>query len=546
MRLRRRRGGESGDPVAAPGDVVAGDVPEESAGEPEAETPNRGRRRRFVPKTHRGLLVLLVLFGAGAAMGGIEVNRYTETASFCGRCHTMGPELKAYKMSPHREVPCAACHTEPGVMGFIKAKIAGTRQVIEIVTGTFPEPIPTPNHSALPPVKNTCLKCHSLASITENGGPVQLILRPRYTEDKTNTREMIALVVRPHGFGQATITRGVHWHVQEDVVYATPDEHSLRIPWVGVTFRDGRTAQYVEQSAVKVAENAQGDIDRLKKSKSITLRRMDCLNCHNRAGHAISSVPRSIDNAISDGQISQRIPYIKRDGVNLLEAEYPSVAAADRAIAGLRTKIKAQYPLVYAMQKKQVDEAITTLQGIYRLVATPEMKVTAQTYLNYLGHQTSPGCFRCHDGAHYRVVHGRVTNTTIPSSCATCHTFPQVGSSVANLPFVGAPKNHKDKLWVFSHKAQVASTEPAGTSCGMCHTRTWCEDCHNSGAIKVSHDQMKYNHAKIVRESGINACAYCHQPVSCMRCHKGNPFSKSAQAGQPVDDGNASARKEPS
>jgi hypothetical protein len=527
MRLRRRRGGESGDPVAA-----AEDMPEESAEEQEAETPNRGRLRRFFspPKTHRGLLVLLVLFGAGAAMGGIEVNRYTETAGFCGRCHTMGPELKAYKMSPHREVPCADCHTAPGVVGFIKAKIAGTRQVIEIVTGTFPEPIPTPNHSALPPVKDTCLKCHSLASITENGGPVQLILRPRYTEDKTNTRQMIALVVRPHGFGQATITRGVHWHVQEDVVYATPDEHSLRIPWVGVTFRDGRTAQYVEQSVVKVAENAQDDIDRLKKSKSITLRRMDCLNCHNRAGHAISSVPRSIDNAIADGQISQRIPYIKRDGVNLLEAEYPSVTAADRAIAGLRTKIKAQYPLVYAMQKKQVDEAITTLQGIYRLVATPEMKVTAQTYPNYLGHQSSPGCFRCHDGAHYRIVNGRLTDETIPSSCATCHTFPQVGSTVANLPFVGAPKNHKDKLWVFSHKARVASADPAGTSCGMCHTRSWCEDCHKSGAIKVSHDEMKYNHAKLIRESGINGCVYCHQPASCMRCHKGNPLKGTPQS----------------
>ena len=531
MRLRRRRGGESGDPVAEPGDAAgAEDVPEESAGEPGAETPADGRRRRLVPKTHRGLLVLLVLFGAAAFAGSITVNEYTESAAFCGRCHTMGPELKAYEMSSHREVPCARCHVSPGVRGFVKAKINGTRQVIQLVTNTFPEPIPAPNHSKLPPVADTCLKCHSLASITENGGPIRLVLRPTFEGDKANTRQMTALVLRPKGFGQATHIRGVHWHVQEDVVYATRDEHSRNIPWVGIEYRDGSTEQYVAQSVVQVSEKAQGDIDALKQSKSITLRKMDCLDCHNRAGHTIPSVPRKIDDAIAAGEISQGIPYIKRDGVKLLEADYPSEAAADQAIAALIPKTKAQYPLAYAMQKKQVHQAVKTLQGIYRLVATPQMKVSARTYPNNLGHQSSTGCFRCHDGAHFKVVNGRLTNETIPSSCATCHTFPQVGSSVANLPFVGAPKDHRSKLWVFSHKAQVAGSDPAGTSCGTCHTRNWCEDCHKSGAVKVTHDGMKYNHAQIIRDTSLNACAYCHQPVSCMRCHKGNPLEGTAQS----------------
>ena len=55
-------------------------------------------------------------------------------------CHTMDPELKAYAMSPHKEVACAECHVEPGVAGFVKAKANGTKQLIDIITGKYPTP----------------------------------------------------------------------------------------------------------------------------------------------------------------------------------------------------------------------------------------------------------------------------------------------------------------------------------------------------------------------------------------------------------------------
>jgi hypothetical protein len=31
---------------------------------------------------------------------------------------------------------------------------------------------------------------------------------------------------------------------------------------------------------------------------------------------------------------------------------------------------------------------------------------------------------------------------------------------------------------------------------------------------------MLTNHAAAIRSSSANACAYCHQPVYCARCHK--------------------------
>ena len=99
------------------------------------------RRLRHPPlSSRRGLFVLVVLVGALGAtftIGTVVAVQWTETADFCGRCHTMGPELKAYEMSPHREVACVECHTEPGIAGWVKAKVNGTKQLVEVLTGTF-------------------------------------------------------------------------------------------------------------------------------------------------------------------------------------------------------------------------------------------------------------------------------------------------------------------------------------------------------------------------------------------------------------------------
>lgn len=503
-----------------------GDRKEETS-EPTAVEQSQPRPRRAGRLQLRGwrvVAVLAVVAGVAAilTLAGVAMTKWTETASFCGRCHTMTPELKAYAMSPHREVPCAECHVEPGVTGFIKAKVRGTKQLFEVVTGSFPKPIPPPDHGELPSVKDTCLKCHAIDETSSSGDPVKLVLRPRYRSDRANTRETIAILLRPAGLGAGTGTRGVHWHVKEHVEFASSDPRAQKIDWVGVSFDDGTKKQYLAGSAVSISSHVRPDIARIKRTEHV--RTMDCIDCHNRAGHAIPSVSRQIDDAIAAGRIDRAIPYIKRDGVRLLSGDYASLAAADRAIAAIRRTYAMKYPLVLKMRGSGVTGSIRELKQIYRLVATPEMRVASATYVNNLGHQSSPGCFRCHDGGHYRVVGGRLTTETIPWACATCHTFPQVGARVSDVLFYGAPKEHKERLWVFNHRSDVASVDPAGTSCGACHTRTYCENCHNSGAVKVRHTEMLYRHAKAIERSDVQSCTYCHQPVYCMKCHKKNPF----------------------
>ena len=110
-------------------------------------------------------------------VGGVVAIDWTETPDFCGRCHTMDPELKAFVTSPHRELTCGECHVEPGPVGWVKSKIKGTKQLFDILMDTYPRPILPPAHEELPLVSDTCLKCHDMTDKVAAGGPGQLVLK---------------------------------------------------------------------------------------------------------------------------------------------------------------------------------------------------------------------------------------------------------------------------------------------------------------------------------------------------------------------------------
>jgi hypothetical protein len=211
--------------------------------------------------------------------------------------------------------------------------------------------------------------------------------------------------------------------------------------------------------------------------------------------------------------------------MDLLNRNYLTDEQANTAIDRFPQDYAARNPEAQP-NSEAVSAATEEIRRIFSETSTPAMKTTWQAYPDNLGHQRSPGCFRCHDGAHVKVVDGVATDKVIPSTCSTCHTFPQVGSEITGLQLGVPPDSHKDKLFVFSHKSSVTSVDaafdpkaPANASCSTCHQRSYCENCHNSGAVKVTHDEMLYNHAESVKKSSLNACGYCHQPVYCATCH---------------------------
>jgi nitrate/TMAO reductase-like tetraheme cytochrome c subunit len=467
------------------------------------------------PRTGRGFLVALVVVGGIAtlvAIGGFKALEWTETEAFCSKCHTMAPEAKAYALSVHRDVTCGECHVGPGLNGFLKAKLNGAKQTLEILTGSFPKPIPAPDHSKLPDPKDTCMKCHSLGDIAGAGNPTKIIVHPRYREDRSNTRETVAVVVRPPELGSGRGASGAHWHVKQQVEFTSPDEHSQKIDWIGVKYKNGSSKQFIARRQIRVSSDVRPDVKRLIQTE--TTRHMNCIDCHNRVGHELPTPNQAIDESIAAGKISKSLPYIKRQALSRIGKSYESEGEADRAIDAIRRVYKLRYPLAWKTERGKVDRAVDQLKVIYRLVATPEMKAVAADYPNNLGHQSSPGCFRCHDGAHYEVSpRGRVLNKTIPWECTTCHTFPQAGREVSSVSLLDEPPSHRNRLWVFDHKNAPGSLEASSAS-------SFCTNCHSSGAAKVNHDEMLYRHPQAIDKAGIKACAYCHQEAFCSRCHK--------------------------
>ncbi len=502
----------------------------------------RGRRLR-PPSSRRGLFaLLLVLGGLGmvSVFSAVSLIHWTETADFCGRCHTMSPELQAYEAGPHKNVACAECHVEPGITGWIKAKINGTKQLIEVVLGTFPTPIPPPDHSDMPLTADTCEGCHGVTRDAVKTLKTETI----YSEDQTNTPQFVGLMVRPGGGNPFDVSRSVHWHVLRTVNFWSSDPRSQIIDLVEATQTDGTIGTYISQAKLKIVEDVGPDIAALKAID--TTKTMTCYDCHNRIGHDIANPRAGLDNAMLSGTIDKTLPYIKREGMRILWSGYPDVTTADAEASKLSGYYALNFPDVAAAKATQIDATIAQIKVLYRLTATPEMKVTARTYPNNLGHLDFPGCFRCHDGGHFKVVDGIAINEVIPSTCDTCHTFPQIGPAVASLPLGAPPDTHTDKLWVFNHKNGATSLDPGGQSCGECHARDYCVNCHSTGAVTVKHDVMATNHAAVIRAQGNTACAYCHQPVSCARCHTGQvlpvttPFSQGPGTGLPTPSSSAS------
>ena len=123
---------------------------------------------------------------------------------------------------------------------------------------------------------------------------------------------------------------------------------------------------------------------------------------------------RAVDEAIAAGKISRTLPFVRREAVRLLKADYAEQDAGLRAIEeGLRTFYA---PRGSAIDARNLDQAVDSLRAVYSRNVFPSMKVTWGVYPDNLGHMTSSGCFRCHDDSHTAK-----DGTTISADCEYCH-----------------------------------------------------------------------------------------------------------------------------
>ena len=372
-------------------------------GEPEPRFPvidlNVGRVRTWV-LTFIVLTTVNVVILATATFKGVEV---METTEFCGTtCHSvMQPEHTVYDRSPHSRVKCVDCHIGPGADWFVKSKLSGAWQVVSVAFDLYPRPIPTPVHD-LRPARETCEQCHWPDKFVGD----RLWVSTQYGNDEENTETNTVLLLRVGGI-QGRQSAGIHWHVDPDIrVRYRSDEKRETIYDVELTEADGTKKVYVPSDGVP--EDA-----------ADSWRTMDCVDCHNRPTHVYRLPEEEVDLALLEGRISRALPFVRREGVRLLKEDYPSHDGARSGIAeGIREYYSTNHPDVLEERSTEIEQAGRVLGDIWATNVFPEMSVTWGTYPDHGGHETSDGCFRCHNDDH-TTADGEV----ISMDCDTCHSL---------------------------------------------------------------------------------------------------------------------------
>jgi len=150
---------------------------------------------------------------------------HMDTVQFCGQtCHVMKPEFTAHAATPpHQAVACAECHIAPGATGWLKAKMNGTSQLMEVMFNNYARPIESAmEDNKLVSSAETCEQCH------ERDTPIGPRLRviTSYKDDQTNTRTQTVLLMHIGGIHGAHLGPGVR------IRYAAADKKRQTIPWV--------------------------------------------------------------------------------------------------------------------------------------------------------------------------------------------------------------------------------------------------------------------------------------------------------------------------
>jgi hypothetical protein len=376
---------------------------------------SRPRDRRILVGFVIGSLLFIML----SAIGSYNTFEFTESVQFCGQtCHTvMKPELTTHDHGPHARVACVACHVGPGVNWFVRSKLSGSYQVYATAFNKFPRPIPTPIKN-LRPARETCEQCHWPRKFSGNLDRTYNY----FQSDASNSPYSIRLSIKIGGADPARgPVGGIHWHmvVGNEVEYIATDETRQKIPWVRITDPQGVVTVYH-------VPRFTNDISQFE------IRKMDCMDCHNRPSHRYVPPDQAVNLAMELGQIDRTIPWIKTNAVFVLTRKYDT---GNQARDGIATAQAERYP-----NDPRIRDVIPVVQQIYRENFFPEMKANWSVYPDNIGHMIWPGCFRCHDGAH-KTDDGR---TIRANDCNACHTILAQGSGaeLQQLTPGGQPFKH--------------------------------------------------------------------------------------------------------
>lgn len=374
------------------------------------------------------------------ATGGYRAYHFVESVPFCGEvCHVvMEPEHTTFHNSPHAGITCASCHVGSGFKWFVRTKIYGAIELYSLALNKFERPLSCPVEN-LRPANETCGECHWRQ---KDFGQVMRTKTRYLTDKKSSPWTMVMFMNLGGGDPEKGPVTGIHWHVNgEKVEYVSVDDERLVIPWVRVTYPDGHSTVY------RTTDEEQAISD--ETAMAMHVREMDCTDCHNRPSHRFLSPNQAVDAAIAAGILDTSLPNLKNNVAGVLAKDYETVTEAHAAIA---EKLRKKYA-----DRPELDALVQSVQDLYSANFFPAMGANWKAYPDHIGHMTTPGCFRCHDGKHVNdkgepIVHG----------CDDCHTIAAQGPTVMPGTLSAEPLE-------FKHPEDIEE-EWKTEACDTCHT----------------------------------------------------------------------------
>jgi len=236
-----------------------------------------------------------------------------------------------------------------------------------------------------------------------------------YKDDEKNTpqTDVLLLKVGGHTWQGSVGIHGRHLADTTRIRYISTDAERQVIPVVYYTDDKGKTTEFISTDTKPTQQQlARGEH-----------RDMDCVDCHNRPTHAFDLPEDAVDKQMALDRISPELPYIRKKAVEVLKVDYPTRDVAQQRITEeLNNFYRTNYAQIYQTRRTLVQQAGEEVAAIYLRNIFPDMRLTWGTHPNNLGHNDSPGCFRCHDGSHTST-----DGQTISNDCSACHNLLAVG-----------------------------------------------------------------------------------------------------------------------
>jgi nitrate/TMAO reductase-like tetraheme cytochrome c subunit len=407
----------------------------------------------FRKSSHRTAVLVIMAAGAVVALavtvGSYQSYQATESNVFCGQlCHNvMHPEATAYEYSSHARVKCVECHIGSGAGWYVRSKISGIRQIYAVTFNTFSRPIPTPIHD-LRPARETCEQCHWPKKFIG----FREVVRSYFLGNEESTPFRMRLLMKIGGEENSLMKgAGIHYHMllANKVEYIARDADRQKIAWVRIQNEAGKVTEYQD------SDEPLTDAERAK----LEVRRMDCMDCHNRPSHKFPTPMHIVNQALEVGAIPRDLPFAKLESVRALDEDYASTADAMDGIREHMTEYyEENYPDVLKKKGKEVAQAVEELQKIYQRSVFPDMKSSWKAYPDNIGHRDFPGCFRCHNE--------RLQSTdgqTIFTDCTKCHLIIAEGNNVDRVNV------NLTKGLPFKHPGDDFDPLTDYTDCTECH-----------------------------------------------------------------------------